>query len=80
MVRPGLTGLAQVAGRTTLNWDARLDLDVHYVERCSIWLDCRILLHSVRVVVMREGIAAVGNATMPEFMGETIVASDHEAS
>jgi lipopolysaccharide/colanic/teichoic acid biosynthesis glycosyltransferase len=68
-VRPGLTGLAQISGRNTLSWRARLDLDVEYVGRQSLWLDLRILLRTAGIVLRREGIAAAGQATMAEFTG-----------
>ncbi|MHB8059708.1 MAG: sugar transferase [Gaiellaceae bacterium] len=42
-VKPGLTGWAQVNGRASLPWDARIELDVWYVEHRSLWLDLRIL-------------------------------------
>jgi lipopolysaccharide/colanic/teichoic acid biosynthesis glycosyltransferase len=56
-VRPGITGLAQIAGRNTLAWGDRLKLDVEYVERWSLWLDLRIILRTVLVVVARDGVA-----------------------
>ena len=68
-VAPGLTGLAQVAGRNTLSWDDRLALDVRYVDEASPLLDARILLRTVRVVLSREGVSAEGSATMTEFRG-----------
>jgi lipopolysaccharide/colanic/teichoic acid biosynthesis glycosyltransferase len=43
-VRPGLTGLAQVSGRNALSWSERIDLDVEYVARRSLWLDLRIIV------------------------------------
>ena len=70
-VRPGITGLAQVSGRNLLSWDARFAADVEYVQRRSLGLDARIAMRTVRAVVRREGIAAEGDATMPEFMGRT---------
>jgi lipopolysaccharide/colanic/teichoic acid biosynthesis glycosyltransferase len=48
-VRPGITGLAQVAGRNQPSWDERLELDVQYVEHSSLWQDFKIL---VRMVVI----------------------------
>ena len=66
-VRPGVTGLAQVSGRNGLPWPVRLALDVTYVDERSLRLDLRILLRTLRSVVRREGIAAEGSATMPEF-------------
>jgi sugar transferase EpsL len=68
-VRPGITGLAQVSGRNAITWAEKLDLDVAYVERCSLALDVRILWRTLRSVVRREGITAEGAATMPEFTG-----------
>jgi lipopolysaccharide/colanic/teichoic acid biosynthesis glycosyltransferase len=68
-VRPGITGLAQVSGRNAITWAEKLDLDVAYVERCSLGLDARILGRTLWSVVRREGITADGAATMPEFTG-----------
>ena len=68
-VRPGVTGLAQVGGRNAITWPQRLDLDVEYVDRCSLALDLRILWQSARAVLRREGISAEGRATMAEFTG-----------
>ena len=65
-VRPGLTGLAQVAGRNATTWEERLELDVQYVETRSLGLDLRILARTVLVVLRGEGISADGHATMPE--------------
>lgn len=68
-VRPGITGLAQVSGRNALSWDAKLALDVEYVERRSLALDVAILWRTALGVLRREGISAKGHATMPEFQG-----------
>jgi lipopolysaccharide/colanic/teichoic acid biosynthesis glycosyltransferase len=70
-VRPGITGLAQVSGRNALSWDARLDRDVEYVARISLPLDSCILLRTLWVVLRREGISALGEATMGEFTGSS---------
>lgn len=56
-VRPGITGLAQVTGRNTLAWGARLRLDVRYVQRWSLWLDLVIIVRTFGVVFAREGVA-----------------------
>jgi lipopolysaccharide/colanic/teichoic acid biosynthesis glycosyltransferase len=66
-VRPGLTGLAQVMGRNALTWDEKFDWDVRYVETQGFWLDVKILLLTIKTVVLRSGISAHGEATMPEF-------------
>ncbi len=49
-VKPGLTGLAQVRGRTSIPWDKKLALDVYYVENRSLKLDIKILLETVKLV------------------------------
>ena len=53
-VRPGLTGLAQVLGRGEIPHEQKLELDVQYVERWSLWLDLKIILRSVRMLVPGE--------------------------
>ena len=68
-VRPGITGLAQVAGRNLVDWDERFDLDVRYVDERSLGLDLRIIGQTVRAVLRREGISAEGEATMAPFQG-----------
>ncbi len=68
-VRPGITGWAQVNGRNALSWEERFKLDIWYVDHRSLWLDLRILWLTVRKVIVREGISAQGEATMPRFMG-----------
>lgn len=68
-VRPGVTGLAQVRGRNSLDWDDKLALDVEYVDRRSLRLDLSILVATIRTVLGREGICATGSATAPEFLG-----------
>ena len=69
LVRPGLTGLAQVSGRNLSSWPRRLDMDVWYVDHRTFWLDAQILAKTFATVVRRDGIAADGHATMPEFWG-----------
>ncbi len=68
-VRPGITGWAQVNGRNALSWDEKFKLDVWYVDHRSMWLDIKILWLTVRKVLVREGISAAGEATMPRFTG-----------
>jgi lipopolysaccharide/colanic/teichoic acid biosynthesis glycosyltransferase len=69
-VRPGITGWAQVNGRNAVSWEERFRLDVWYVDHRSFWLDLRILWLTVRKVLLREGISARGEATMPRFKGD----------
>ena len=69
-VRPGITGWAQVNGRNAISWDDKFQLDVWYVDHRSLWLDIKILWLTVRKVLIRDGICAPGDATMPEFKGD----------
>lgn len=68
-VRPGITGWAQVNGRNAISWADKFVLDVWYVEHRSLWLDVKILWRTVRKVLVRDGISAAGEATMPKFTG-----------
>lgn len=54
--RPGLTGLAQVRGRRGLDWRDQLAMDSDYVDRCNLWLDIKIVLQTVAVVLKRSGV------------------------
>lgn len=69
-VPPGLTGLAQVNGRNALGWEERFQWDIRYVEQRSFSLDLRILAATAAMVLLRRGISAPGDATMPEFTGD----------
>ena len=68
-VKPGLTGLAQVSGRNALSWEEKFDLDLHYVERRTLWLDLRILACTPAAVLRREGARQPGHATTRRFAG-----------
>lgn len=69
-VRPGITGWAQVCGRNAISWREKFELDVWYVEHQSLGLDLKILVLTVAKVLLREGIAADGEATMSKFTGQ----------
>lgn len=55
-VRPGITGLAQINGRSNLDWDYRLELDVKYVEKISLILDCKIIIKTIINVIKQKDI------------------------
>jgi undecaprenyl phosphate N,N'-diacetylbacillosamine 1-phosphate transferase len=55
LVRPGMTGLAQVHGNIHLTWQERWRWDVTYVDRLSLWLDLEVLTRTVLVVLIGEG-------------------------
>ena len=62
-VKPGVSGLAQVNGRNNASWDDRLALDIWYVDHWSVWMDIKIILQTVRMVIRREGVTTDGHAT-----------------
>ncbi len=68
-VRPGITGWAQVNGRNALSWEEKFKLDVWYIDNRSFWLDIKILLLTVKKVLVREGISADGHVTIEPFKG-----------
>jgi lipopolysaccharide/colanic/teichoic acid biosynthesis glycosyltransferase len=75
-VRPGITGWAQVNGRNAISWEDKFKLDVWYVDHRSLRLDLRILCLTVKKVLMRDGISAAGEATMPMFSGSRTHSND----
>ncbi len=68
-VRPGLTGWAQVNGRNKLTFEERFELDVHYVDNRTFWLDMKIVLMTFRRVLVADGIAPEGKNTGEYFKG-----------
>jgi lipopolysaccharide/colanic/teichoic acid biosynthesis glycosyltransferase len=54
-VRPGLTGMWQVSGRTNVTYDERVRLDEYYVRNWSLWLDIYIIVRTVWVVLQGKG-------------------------
>ena len=77
-VRPGVTGYAQVNGRNSLSWEDKFKLDTWYVEHQSLWLDMKILLKTVKKVIIKDGISAEGEATMTKFTGTKFKGTVHE--
>ena len=66
LVRPGITGLAQVNGRNNLKWDDRLELDVQYVENISFIMDLKILVLTIKNVIKHKDIVVVpGSKSQP---------------
>lgn len=56
LVKPGLTGLAQISGRAELTREEKLELDVKYVEAANLWLDIKIILVTIGRVFRRKSI------------------------
>jgi len=55
MIKPGITGLAQISGRSDLNFDEEADLDIFYLENWSVWLDLFIIINTFKAVFGRKG-------------------------
>lgn len=68
-VRPGITGWAQVNGRNAISWEQKFEYDIEYVEKCSFFLDIKIIFMTIKKIFIREGISQEGNVTMEEFRG-----------
>ena len=68
-VRPGLSGLAQVNGRNYITWEDRFNLDIQYVNTVSFMVDLKIILITLKKVLIREGINSETAATMEPFEG-----------
>lgn len=69
LVKPGLTGWAQINGRNAISWQDKFMLDSWYVDHQSLWLDIKIILLTIKKIFVREGISAKGEVTMPKFTG-----------
>lgn len=69
LVRPGITGWAQVNGRNTIDWQKKFELDVWYVDNISFLIDIKILFLTVYKVIKKEGISSEGHVTMDAFKG-----------
>lgn len=67
VLRPGISGLAQVSGRNLLSWDERLETDVQYVENFSIFLDIKIVWKTIIQVIGQKDVLEVSSDTMPDF-------------
>ncbi|WP_057912983.1 sugar transferase [Peribacillus muralis] len=72
LVRPGITGWAQVNGRNAISWEEKFELDNWYVNHRSILLDVKILLLTIMKVIRTEGINSSSHVTMSPFKGTVL--------
>lgn len=70
MVRPGITGWAQCNGRNAISWAEKFKLDVWYVDHMSLSLDVKIVVQTIKKILVRDGISQAGQATMEPFNGK----------
>ncbi|MBL1420833.1 MAG: sugar transferase [Alphaproteobacteria bacterium] len=71
-VKPGITGWAQVNGRNAISWEQKFIFDAWYVDNYSFLLDIKILLLTVKKVLLKDGIVEDGVATMTKFTGSKL--------
>ncbi len=68
-VRPGITGWAQCHGRNAISWTKKFELDVWYVDHCSLWTDIKVIFITIKKVLCRADINSETAATMEYFDG-----------
>ncbi|NWF78911.1 MAG: sugar transferase [Chloroflexi bacterium] len=71
-VRPGIAGLPALFGRSEQSWDDILARDVWYVDHLSFWLDLKIIVGTLLVVLKRDGVARSADGFVPEFTGSSV--------
>ena len=69
LVKPGITGWAQINGRNELTWSEKFEQDIYYVENFSLKLDLIIFWKTIINVLNRQGISGEGTETMTPFKG-----------
>jgi len=70
LVRPGISGWAQINGRKTILWNKKFELDVWYVQNISFKLDMKIGIQTLRLLLSKERIRAISSEQMNRFEGE----------
>ena len=66
-VKPGITGWAQINGRNAISWEEKFELDLWYVDNCSLWLDIKILFKTIKKVISKDGVSPRDQLIMPRF-------------
>lgn len=68
-LRPGITGWAQVNGRNAISWEQKFEYDVWYVDQVSFFIDIKIVVLTIKKVIIKEGITGLNAATIERFNG-----------
>lgn len=69
LIKPGITGWAQINGRNSISWEQKFKYDVWYVEHISLLLDIKILCLTIYKVFKKDGIYNIDNDIVPDFLG-----------
>jgi undecaprenyl phosphate N,N'-diacetylbacillosamine 1-phosphate transferase len=72
LVRPGITGWAQINGRNAISWEKKFQLDLWYIEHLTFLLDIKILFVTLYNVAKGKGVSQKGHVTIGRFKGETL--------
>lgn len=70
-IYPGMTGLAQVNGRNSLDWDEKFRLDVQYVTKMNFVMDIKIIFSTLLLVLKQKNIGQDGEITIKKFTGHS---------
>lgn len=76
IVRPGMTGLAQISGRNQLGWKERFEKDLEYVDNVSFTMDMKIFFRTLKKIIMRDGIEFVGVENIMDYFSSNDRCSD----
>ena len=68
-VRPGISGWAQCHGRNAISWEEKFKLDIWYVDHCTLWTDIKVIIITIKNVLMRKDISSATSVTMEVFTG-----------
>lgn len=68
-IRQGISGWAQCHGRNAISWKEKFELDVWYVDHCTLWTDIQVVFITIKNVLMRKDISSATAATMEAFNG-----------
>ncbi|MDP2043083.1 MAG: sugar transferase [Algoriphagus sp.] len=69
LVRPGVTGWAQINGRNAITWEKKFEYDIWYVQHVSLGLDLKILFQTLWNVLRGKGVSQHGHVTVGKFTG-----------
>ena len=78
LMRPGITGYAQVNGRNDLTWAEKIEYDLEYIENYNFWLDIKILFKTIAVVFKSEGIEFEKNDALTMEIEEKVLEETHQ--
>jgi lipopolysaccharide/colanic/teichoic acid biosynthesis glycosyltransferase len=73
LVKPGITGWAQINGRNAISWEKKFELDLWYVQHLTFFLDIKILFITLYNVIRGKGVSQKGHVTIGRFKGESVV-------